>query len=117
MDAVGEPADAEGERVRRALLSGCIEFRSAVQQDRLATRYANATVGVGDEPVPFHTAQAQLAIEPDWWANHDAGEWLREQWRQGWTPDVEDVLAGIGGGRWPAGDALLERWAATEVRE
>jgi hypothetical protein len=65
LDAVGEPAGPEGERVRRALLTGCIERRSAVQQDRLTTHYANATVVVGDERVPFHTAQAQLATEPD----------------------------------------------------
>jgi hypothetical protein len=65
LDAVGEPVDAESDRVRRALLTGIIEHRSAVQQDRLNTWYANATVAVGDERIPFHTAQAQLPAEPD----------------------------------------------------
>jgi hypothetical protein len=50
---VREPADAEGERVRRALLTGIVEHRSAVPQDRLTSYYANATVAVGDERVPL----------------------------------------------------------------
>jgi len=65
LDAVGEPADEEGRRVRRALLAGIVERRTAAAQDRLNTHYATAEAVVGDERVPFYTAQALLASEPD----------------------------------------------------
>src|SRR5205085_1497333 len=45
-----------------------------------------------------------------WWATREAGEWLREQWRRGWAPEAEDIVAETGG-RPFSGDALLERWA------
>jgi hypothetical protein len=63
--AVGEPAGEEARRVRDALLQGIVERRTAPQQDRLSTFYANALAPVGDDRVPFYTAQAQLATEPD----------------------------------------------------
>ena len=65
LDAVGEPAGEEGRHVRSALLQGIVERRTARQQDRLTTFYASAQVPVGDDLVPFFTAQAQLATEPD----------------------------------------------------
>jgi hypothetical protein len=64
LDAVGEPVDEERKRVRAALLQGIIERRTAAQQDRLSTFYANALATAGDERLPFYTAQARLATEP-----------------------------------------------------
>jgi hypothetical protein len=63
--AIGEPADESHKRVRAALLQGIIERRTAAQEDRLSTFYATALASVGDENVPFYTAQAELAGEPD----------------------------------------------------
>lgn len=65
LDAVGEPEDEERRRVRHALLEGIVDRRTAPQQDRLSTHYASAMAVVGDDRVPFYTAQAQLATEPD----------------------------------------------------
>jgi hypothetical protein len=65
LDAVGEPVDEEHRRVRAAILQGIIDRRSAGQEDRLITFYANAVVDAGDERVPFYTAQARLFAEPD----------------------------------------------------
>jgi hypothetical protein len=65
LDVVGEPADEAGRRVRAALLQGIVERRTAAQEDRLSTFYATATAPVGGERVPFFTAQALLAKEPD----------------------------------------------------
>ncbi len=65
LHAVGEPADEERGRVRSALLQGIVERRTAVQQDCLSTFYANALAPVGDERVPFFTAQARLVSEAD----------------------------------------------------
>jgi len=65
LDAVGEPANEERRRVRRALLAGIVERRAAAGQDRLSTYYATATVAAGDERLPFYTAQARLASEPE----------------------------------------------------
>src|SRR5215469_4836475 len=58
LDAVGGPADEEHERVRSGLLQGIVERRTAPQQDRLSTFYANAVAVLGDERLPFFTAQA-----------------------------------------------------------
>jgi hypothetical protein len=65
LDAVGEPVDEERKRVRGALLQGIVERRTAAQQDRLSTFYANAQAPVGGDRVPFYTARAQLSTEPD----------------------------------------------------
>jgi hypothetical protein len=65
LDAVGEAADEEHRRVRSALLQGIIERRTAAHQDRLSTFYANAVARVGDDRVPFYTAQAEISREPD----------------------------------------------------
>jgi hypothetical protein len=62
---VGDPADEAQKRVRAALLQGIIGRRTAAQEDRLTTFYAEASAPVGDEQVPFYTAQAQLVTEPD----------------------------------------------------
>ena len=65
LEAVGEPVDEERRRVRAALMQGIIDRRTAGQQDRLSTFYANALAPVGPERVPFYTAQAELARNPD----------------------------------------------------
>jgi hypothetical protein len=65
LGVVGEPAGEEQKRVRSAILQGIIERRTAAQQDRLTTFYAQATAPVQDEQVPFYTAQAQLVTEAD----------------------------------------------------
>jgi hypothetical protein len=65
LDIVREPRDEAGRRVRAAIAQGIIERRTAPQQDRLATFYANAKARVGDEEIPFFTAQAQLVREAD----------------------------------------------------
>jgi hypothetical protein len=41
-----------------------------------------------------------------WWANADAGRWLRDQWRKGSIPEAEEVVAAVGGKPW-SGDALI----------
>jgi hypothetical protein len=43
-----------------------------------------------------------------WWAEPEAGAWLREQWRRGSEPEAEEVVDDIGDVPW-SGDALLER--------
>jgi hypothetical protein len=65
LEAVGEPVTAERRRVRDAVLLGIIERRTAAQQDRLSTYYAQAFAPVGAERMPFYTAQAELAREHD----------------------------------------------------
>lgn len=65
LGVVGEPAGEEQKRVRSAILQGIIERRTAAQQDRLTTLYAQATAPVNDEQVPFYTAQAQLVTDAD----------------------------------------------------
>src|SRR5215471_17096640 len=65
LDAVGTPEDEEHRRVRAGLLQGIVERRTAAQQDRLSTFYANAQALAGDDRLPFYTAQTQLAAEPD----------------------------------------------------
>jgi hypothetical protein len=65
LDAVGEPVNEERKRVRAALMEGIVTRRTAVQQDRLDTFYATALAPVGGERVPFYTAQADLARDPD----------------------------------------------------
>jgi hypothetical protein len=65
LDAVADPEDEAGRRVHAAVLQGIIERRTAVQNDRLTTFYAGATVQVAGERLPFYTAQAQLVTEPD----------------------------------------------------
>src|SRR5690348_11304693 len=65
LDAVGEPTDEAGKRVRSALLQGILDRRTAAQEDRLATFYATAEVAAGDERMPFYTALARLSVEPD----------------------------------------------------
>src|SRR5215813_3493512 len=62
---VGRPADEAQKRVRAAVLQGIVGRRTASQEDRLTTFYAQATAPVRGEPVPFHTAQAQLVTEAD----------------------------------------------------
>jgi hypothetical protein len=41
-----------------------------------------------------------------WWANAEAGHWLRDQWRKGSIPEAEEVVAAVGGKPW-SGDALI----------
>jgi hypothetical protein len=41
-----------------------------------------------------------------WWANREAGAWLRRQWQQGSLPEAEETIAAVGGTPW-SGDALL----------
>jgi hypothetical protein len=65
LGAVGEPVSEERRRVRDAVLQGIIERRTAAQQDRLSTFYAQALAPVGGERVPFYTAQAELGREHD----------------------------------------------------
>ena len=65
LEAVGEPADEAGRRVRAALVQGIVERRTAAQQDRLSTFFATAAAQVDGEEVPFYTAQAGLAREAD----------------------------------------------------
>lgn len=65
LDAVGEPTDEAGKRVRSALLQGILDRRTAAQEDRLATFYATAEVAAGDDRLPFYTALARLSVEPD----------------------------------------------------
>ena len=65
LDAVGDPVGEERRRVRSAVLQGIIERRTAVQQDRLSTFYANALAKIGDDQVPFYSAQAEATREPD----------------------------------------------------
>ncbi len=43
-----------------------------------------------------------------WWAEPEAGAWLREQWRRGSEPEAEEAVEEVGGRPW-SGDALLER--------
>ena len=62
---VSEPADEAQKRVRAALLQGIIWRRTAPQEDRLTTFYAEASAPVGEEQMPFYTAQAQLVTEAD----------------------------------------------------
>jgi hypothetical protein len=113
LGVVCEPAGEAQKRVRSAILQGIIERRTAAQQNRLTTFYAEASAPVHDEQVPFYTAQAQERslrgrFGERWWATAEAGEWLRQQWRRGWEPEAEDTVAEMGGKPW-SGDALLER--------
>src|SRR5262249_10971750 len=62
---VGRPADESQKRVRAAILQGIVGRRTASQEDRLTTFYAQATAPVRGEQVPFHTGQAQLVTEAD----------------------------------------------------
>jgi len=62
---VGRPADEAQKRVRAAVLQGIVGRRTASQEDRLTTFYAQATAPVLGEQVPFHTAQAHLVTEAD----------------------------------------------------
>src|SRR5215469_15477308 len=62
---VSEPADEAQKRVRAALLQGIIWRRTAPQEDRLTTFYAEASAPVGEEQMPFYTAQAQLVTEAE----------------------------------------------------
>lgn len=43
-----------------------------------------------------------------WWASRATGAWLREHWRRGCTPELEDFITQLGG-RARSGQALLER--------
>jgi hypothetical protein len=43
---------------------------------------------------------------PRWWANAEAGRWLRQQWRKGSIPEAEETVADVGGKPW-SGDALI----------
>jgi hypothetical protein len=60
--AVSTPA---AKRVRAALMNGMVERRTATQQDRLTTFYGGARARVDGEEVPFYTAVATMAREPD----------------------------------------------------
>ena len=62
---VDRPADESQKRVRAAILQGIVGRRTAPQEDRLTTFYAQATAPVRGEQMPFHTAQAQLVTEAD----------------------------------------------------
>lgn len=41
-----------------------------------------------------------------WWAEPEAGAWLRQQWAHGCAPEAEETVAELGGKPW-SGDALL----------
>lgn len=62
---VDDPAGEAERRVRAAIMQGIIERRTAVQDDRLATFYARATVRLNGEELPFFGAQARQSREPD----------------------------------------------------
>ena len=63
--AVGPPVDEERKRVRGVILHGIVERRTAAQDDRLATFYASAELELKGERLPFYSAVAQMAREPD----------------------------------------------------
>ncbi|MGH7860810.1 MAG: hypothetical protein ACRENM_01850 [Candidatus Dormibacteraceae bacterium] len=66
-DEALQAAEGPGEprkRVRHAIQQGMIDRRTAVQNDRLETRYSTATVTVEGDQIPFYSAQASLARLP-----------------------------------------------------
>jgi hypothetical protein len=63
--AVDPSVGEEQERVRATVLQGIVERRTAAQDDRLTSFYASARARVDGEEVPFYTAVAQMAREPD----------------------------------------------------
>jgi hypothetical protein len=112
LDAVGEPVDEERKRVRAALLQGIVEHRTAAQQDRLSTFYANAVVEAGGERVPFYTAQAELVRELDPRRREALGEGTAAAMAQAdelqlaLEATVQDVIRGFGMG------GYTEFWSA-----
>jgi hypothetical protein len=104
LDAVGEPRDEQRKRVRAALLQGMIERRTAAQQDRLSTFYANAAVEAGDDRVPFYTAQAELVRELDPRRREALGEGTAavmaqaDELQLALEATVQDVIRGFGMG-------------------
>jgi hypothetical protein len=108
LDAVGEPVDEERKRVRSALMQGIVERQTAAQQDRLSTLYANALAPVGDDRVPFYTAQAQLAREPDPRRREALGEGTAvvmadaDQLQLELEATVQEVIRGFGLGGYTA---------------
>ena len=59
--AATEGPGEERLRVRHALQQGLIERRTAEMNDRLETAFAKASLAVGDELIPFYSAQAQMS--------------------------------------------------------
>jgi hypothetical protein len=108
LDAVGEPVSEERRRVRDAVLRGIIERRTAAQQDRLCTFYAKALAPVGDERVPFYTALADLARDPDPRRREALGEGAAvvmadaDELQLELERTVQDVIRGFGLGDYTA---------------
>ncbi|MBO0682553.1 MAG: hypothetical protein J2P45_05305 [Candidatus Dormibacteraeota bacterium] len=55
----------ERQRVRATIIQGMVEKRTAAQEDRLTSYYASAKACLDGEELPFYSALAQTAREPE----------------------------------------------------
>jgi len=107
----GDPLDvARGQRVYASATTARTGFRyepRAWQYDRDAGFYSA-------DYLRAWLAEAALDLRfqewfgERWWANPEAGAWLREQWRRGSAPEAEETVRETGGSPW-SGGALLTR--------
>jgi hypothetical protein len=105
----GDPLDRErGREVYARQLSEGTGFRygpESWQYDRDAGFYSADYLRAWLAESVLRQRLAQM-FGARWWANAEAGHWLREQWRKGSIPEAEEVVAAVGGKPW-SGDALI----------
>jgi hypothetical protein len=108
----GDPLDAA--RGRQVFVSAN-NARTGFRYDPRAWQYDRDAGYYSADYLRAWLAQAALELRlrerfgERWWASREAGEWLREQWRRGWAPEAEEMVAEAGGVPW-SGAALLERF-------
>jgi hypothetical protein len=107
----GDPLDAErGRRIYREVVSG----RTGFAYDPRGWQFDRDPAYYSADYLRAWLAEAALAgrlrewFGERWWADPEAGAWLREQWRRGFELEAEEIVAEAGGQPW-SGAALLRR--------